>query len=145
GIGPGSSGHALGDGSNATLKIELNGTNAGNTASGLVISGPASTVRGLVINRFGGYAIDVEGSGGNMIAGDFIGTDPSGMVAEGNCASAPSPYVFSAAIEIGSSNNLVGGLDPGSRNLISGNNGSGIDPAGSINQVQGNLIGTDVS
>jgi hypothetical protein len=145
GIGPGSSSHALGDGSNAILKIELNGSSAGSTASGLVISGQACTLRGLVINRFGGFGIDVEGNGGSTIAGDFIGTDPSGTIAEGNCASGQAPNVFSAAVEIGSSNNLVGGLDPASRNLISGNNGSGVDPAGSNNRVQGNLIGTDVT
>jgi hypothetical protein len=143
GIGPGSTGHALGDGSNAILKVELNGSSAGNTADGLAITGPASTLRGLVINRFGGDAIGIGGSGGNTIAGNFIGTDPSGTIAEGNDASLQSPYF--AAIGIGSSNNLIGGLNPASRNLISGNDASGIGPGGANNIIQGNLIGTNAA
>jgi hypothetical protein len=39
-------------GLNTVLQIELNGTSAGATASGLIISGGNSTVRGLVVNRF---------------------------------------------------------------------------------------------
>ena len=38
-------------GSNAVLKIELDGTNAGDRANGLFITGGNSVVRGLVINR----------------------------------------------------------------------------------------------
>jgi len=39
----------------------------------------------------------------------------------------------------------IGGSTPGARNLISGNFGQGIEIFGSVNVVQGNFIGTDVT
>ena len=38
-----------------------------------------STVRGLVINRFSGNGIRVFGGGGNVIRGNFVGTDVTGV------------------------------------------------------------------
>ncbi len=68
-----------------SLLIEINGTNIGGAASGLEITAGGSTVRGLVLNRFSsGGAIFLNGSGGNVIEGNFIGTDASGTSALGN-------------------------------------------------------------
>ena len=50
GASPNTNGQGLG--SNAVLKIELDGSNAGATATGLILLAGNSTVRGLVINRF---------------------------------------------------------------------------------------------
>ena len=52
--------------------IELNGTTAGPTANGLVITASAVTVKGLAINRFGtgGAATDSGGSGRSRRRGD---------------------------------------------------------------------------
>ena len=69
----------------AVLLIELNGANAGD-ANGLTITAGNSTIRGLVINRFtgasgsAGNAIALSGGGGNVIEGNFLGTDaPAGL------------------------------------------------------------------
>ncbi len=66
-----------------TPVIELSGTNAGNTIA-LVVSGGGSTVRGLAINSYAGNGIAVTGGIGNVIEGNFIGTDVTGTVARGN-------------------------------------------------------------
>jgi titin len=90
-----------------------------------------------VINGFASDGIILSGSGGNTIAGNYIGTDATGTAAVAN----------SVGVSIGDSgsNNLIGGAEPGAGNLISGNNSSGIILiAGGGNLVQGNRIGTDV-
>jgi hypothetical protein len=126
--------NTLAAGDNAVLKIELNlATSGGN---GLTVNTSNSTIRGLVINRSPGDAagIYLEGNN-NSIQGNFIGTDINGRVALGN--SGPG-------IVINSSNNLVGGTDPGARNLVDGNGSDGILIQGASatgNQVLGNDIG----
>lgn len=124
---------------NAILKIELNGTNAG-SANGLTVLSGGSTVRGLVVNRFAGAGIYISTNGQNLIEGNFIGTN-----ARGN-----SPLAnFNNGIVIDNvGNNVVGGLTPDTRNLISSNISYGLQIKGSSassNQVQGNFIGTNVS
>jgi hypothetical protein len=119
--------------------IVLNGSAAGALASGLIIIAGHSTVQGLVINGFTEDGIDLVIHGSNKIRGNFIGTDASGTQAVGNGAS---------GLSITSSNNLIGGITAGSRNLISGTrgiNGTGITISGDGNVVAGNLIGTDIS
>src|SRR5262249_38281960 len=95
--------------------IELNGSQAG-FASGLVFVSDGNTVRGLIINSFLFQGIDVAGFrlslGGNTIQGNFIGTDATGMSAMGN---------RNGVLMDESPNNHIGGLEPGQRNLISGN------------------------
>ena len=124
--------------------IELDGTNAGHV-DGLVITAGNSTVRGLVINRFGinpdvGIGILLlQTNGGNVIEGNFIGTDVTGTVALGN-------KFFGVVIE-NAPNNTIGGTTVEARNIISGN-GTGISlggPGATGNLVQGNFIGTDVT
>jgi hypothetical protein len=119
--------------------IELDGTNA-LAANGLEISAGSSTVRGLVINRFGGLGIFITTNGGNIVEGNFIGTDVTGSVDLGN--SLGGVRIFNA------SNNTIGGTVASARNIISGNSFDGVTIVGSLatmNQVQGNLIGTDVT
>gem|GEM_PF-1178345 len=96
--------------------IELNGANA--RAGGLIITGGSSTVRGLVINRFLGSAIQLIGSGGNIVEGNFLGTNVGGTDILGNSGNG----VFVSD----SSNNLIGGGNPAARNLISGNRIPGV-------------------
>jgi CSLREA domain-containing protein len=125
-----------------TPMVELNGSNASN-ANGIWISANAgnSTVRGLVINRFVDEAgIHLGASGGHIIEGNYIGTDISGTQALGNN--------IGVWILNNSSNNTIGGITPGARNLISGNIESGIsirEVGTTGNVVQGNFIGTDVN
>ena len=60
--------------------VELDGTLAG-PVHGLSIGGSGNHIQGLVINRFGDDAIDVEFNGGNTIVGNFVGTNVTGTVA----------------------------------------------------------------
>ncbi len=123
--------------------IELNGSNAGSGANGLHLLSSNCTIRGLAINRFLGDGICIEGTGGNTIQANFIGTGVYGTNALGN-GYAPNSL---GGISVLSPNNLIGGLDLTNRNLISGNMVNGIylrhvNAVGNI--IQGNLIGTDI-
>lgn len=121
-------------GSNARLLIELNG--ASTPSNGLYITAGASTVRGLIINRFIGAGIALRDGGGNIVEGNFIGTDASGETALGN----------GVGISIISSLfNRIGGVDSAARNVISGNSFSGVLASGDINRIEGNLIGTNIT
>jgi len=85
---PGASANTLAVGNNAVLLIEINGSASPLTGSFLqaglttVASGGNSIIRGLVINRFadprfvGIPGIALFGDG-NVIEGNFIGTDPT--------------------------------------------------------------------
>ena len=90
-------------------------------------------MRGLVINRFSSSGVFVGSPSGDVIAGNFIGTDPTGTAALGN----------SSGVFINGSNTTIGGTADGDRNVISGNSGDGVFIIGSNNVVQGNYIGTD--
>ena len=77
---------------------------------------------------------------GNLVQGNYIGTDPNGSTAVPNAANGVT--VTSAA------GNTIGGTTAGSGNLISGNGQGGLSLNGTgcnDNLVQGNLIGTDAS
>jgi CSLREA domain-containing protein len=118
----------------ADILVELSGINAGESASGLIISAPNVVVRGLVINRFAGAGIFMISGTGSRIEGNFIGTDPSGTLGRSNSESVD--------IEGVGGKNTIGGLTPDKRNLISGNNSSAVEIQGKgANKVQGNLIG----
>src|SRR5262249_14815558 len=78
---PGASANTLTTGDNAVLKIVLDGSLAG-AVNGLVISSGNSTVRGLVIDNFAaGAGIALVGTGSDLVAGNFIGTDVTGLSA----------------------------------------------------------------
>ncbi len=135
------------------IGTDVHGTaNLGNTGAGVVIAGAASdnTVGGgaagarniISANGFGGVSIVDETSTGNIVLGNFIGTDIHGTAALGN---------FGGGVAIiRSFNNTVGGAAVGAGNLISGNVGDGISITDDIfgnastgNVVQGNLIGVN--
>jgi hypothetical protein len=132
-------------GSDAVLKIELSGDSAPPDANGLWITTANSTVRGLVINRWGApgsleSAIRIQGSGatGNRVAGNFIGTDATGTQDLGNAG--VGVYVEDAP------GNTIGGTAVAARNVISGNAyGIGIGGAAKGTTVAGNYVGTDAS
>ena len=90
---PGSSANTLAVGDDAVLRIELDGTNVGSGDSGLFLSGGHSTLRGLVLNRWSASAVRLDQGGNNVVEGNFIGTDPTGMTIPG--ASSTLVYVSS--------------------------------------------------
>ena len=98
---PGASANTLAEGSGAVLLIELDGSLAGEGTTGLHVAAGNSTVRGLVINRFGGDGIVLDGSGstGNIVAGNYVGTDASGTAALGNGASGIALFVGASEID----------------------------------------------
>ena len=125
-----------------TPVIELNG-NGRENIDGFRLSAGNSTIRGLAINRFGGAGIHLQLPGGtNFIQGNFIGTDVTGTLSQGNGQS--STHSGGVWVE-GSPGNWIGGTDPTNRNLISGNGGAGVYLQNcSDNTVQGNLIGVSL-
>src|SRR5208337_5562004 len=133
---PGASPNTLAVGNNAVLLVELNGANAGIGVTGLTIDAGSSTVRGLVINRFGGAGIQVD-SNQNLIEGNFLGTDPTGTVSRGNT-------LDGIHLNDASNNRIIG-------NVVSGNginqDAAGIDlESNDLNNIiAGNKIGTNAA
>ena len=131
-----------------TPLIELNGTSAGATSNGLFITASNSSVRGLVINRFGtggaagalgGAGIVIQLGGTNILQSNYLGTDPTGTIALPN----RSDGIFLDR----SPSNAIGGGGVGA-NVISGNTRNGITlslAATTGNLLLGNFIGTDPS
>jgi titin len=118
--------------------IEVSGNGSGpGAAFVLTSSASGSRMRGLVINRFND-GIDLYGSG-NVVAGNFIGTDITGSVAR--------PNDGNGILIWGGSENTIGGAAAADRNVISGNRyGLSVHPdgAGGLNNtIEGNYIGTD--
>jgi hypothetical protein len=143
-------------GYSSTPLIELSGSQTtANGVDGLTITGSDITVRGLDINNFssqsgqsyGGAGILISGASatGNWIYGDFLGTDPTGTLAD--------PDEYGVEIDAGASGNLIGTNGDGvndavERNLLSGNSQAGVwisDQGTEGNVVAGNYIGTDVT
>ena len=98
-----------------------------------------------MINRFQGDAIDIGPTlpaNDGIIEGNFIGTNATGTAALPNGAFGNGGgIVLSLGV-----NNIIGGMTPAARNLISGNIGDGVRLAAGANTiVQGNFIGTDVT
>jgi len=118
--------------------IELSGGSLNPASgSGLVVAGGSSTIQGLVIDRFQGYGIILQGAGGDAIRGDYVGTDATGAAAAVN----------GGGIDVNtSSGNTIGGTTPGARNVIlGGGNNAIVIEAGAGNVIQGNRIGTNAA
>ncbi|HNQ68897.1 MAG TPA: T9SS type A sorting domain-containing protein [Bacteroidales bacterium] len=86
------------------------------------------------------YGIPIFGAGaeGNVVAGNYIGTDASGTYS--------IPNNYGVLFDDGSYNNIVGGETDQERNIISGNAAYGIfiyNMGTNSNIVRGNFIGTD--
>jgi hypothetical protein len=129
-------------GTNALLAIELDGSEAGAEVPGLRIDVPDCTVRGLAINRFknAGIALDLMGT----VKGCFIGTDVTGLLRMANGAGI---LISGDLLHV---DNMIGGMNPEDRNVISGNEIAGIIVGDSVaaaerNKVLGNYIGTDAT
>ncbi|MEG4403102.1 DUF4347 domain-containing protein, partial [Microcoleus sp. N9_A4] len=123
-----------------TPLIEINGAGAGGVSGFRVLAGGGgSTLRGLIINRFGNTGISLE-SNGNTVAGNYIGVDAAGTAASPNA-------LFGVAVQNGGSNNIIGGIAAGDRNVISGNTADGVIIVGGTggNQVLGNYVGTNAA
>ena len=129
------------------LGLSASGSNAVANNSGIEIArgatsnsiGGALTGEGNVIsgNTTAGVAITGAGALANWLAGNLIGTDPSGQTALANGI---------GVLASDGSATTIGGTTSGAGNIISGNLTAGIELSGaSVSGVEitGNLIGTD--
>jgi titin len=111
-------------------------------ASGNLLGGTDPRARNLISGNNGdGVAIFGTDTKGNIIQGNYIGTDVTGRVALGN-------FGRGFLVEGGPTGNLIGGTGAHAGNLISGNVLAGIGLFGEGtegNRVQGNFIGTDIT
>jgi len=151
--------------------IELNGLFAGSLVDGLRITanGSGSTIRGLVIVKFGithdSDGIEIQGGGNNTIEGNFIGVQVNGIVTDPDPFTGGDEYgnLGSGVFINGSSNNVIGGARPGVScvgitnpcNVFSGggrgnttfNTAHGVEIFGTNstgNVIKGNIIGLDI-
>ncbi|MCP4901635.1 MAG: hypothetical protein GY906_32120 [bacterium] len=92
--------------------VEISGIHAGES-NGFIIASGNTTLRGLIINRFGLNGIYITGGGNNLIEGNRIGLSDRG--------SRILPNVHNGIVIHNSSNNTIGGVRDHARNAISGN------------------------
>lgn len=124
-VGVGNSGRAgiwvSGGGENRVGGTE---TGAGNLVSG----------NNTAVEPWAGAGVMVEWSSGTTVQGNRIGTDLAGAVALGN----------QLGLTVSGPGVTVGGLEPGSGNVISGNRFQGVNLGGDC-VFSGNLVGTDAT
>jgi hypothetical protein len=132
------------------IGLDVGGTvDLGNGSAGVYLNGASDTVGGAVAgerniisgNTFDG--VEIQASSGNVIEGNYIGTDITGTLDLGNSYGVRVHVLISGSSTL----NRIGGTTAGQRNVISGN-GTGIFFSASgtqNNDVQGNYIGTDAT
>ena len=133
-----------------SIKGNFIGTNASGTDSiangnGILLSGASNTIIGgstvgeknvISGNHLSGITMAYFGTRNNVVKGNYIGTDKTGMTALSNHTGV---YIFSNA-----NSNIVGGSLAGEKNIISANYEMGICmEAADSNVVKGNFIGPD--
>src|SRR5437868_10229157 len=117
------------------------------TTSNNLIGGTTGAARNIISgNRFSGVSFSEPNPSniqttGNVIQGNYVGTDVSGTLALPNCTAGGS----SAGIFLISNNAKIGGLEPGAGNLVSGNAGDGVSSTGSGILFAGNKVGVAIS
>lgn len=105
----------------------------------LINGGQNNLISGNVFSGNDSEGIRVTGPGtsGNLITGNFMGTDPTGSYA------IPNGFAGLTFFD-GATGNIAGGASASARNVISGNDSYGVamgDPGTSGNIVEGNYIG----
>ena len=130
------------------IGTDLSGTTAApNGFGGISLGGSGSTVGGTTVgagNVISGNSqqgiIDQISATANLIVGNEIGTTSDGTAALANIGD---------GIDLDAGGNTIGGLTAtpgtGAGNVISGNNGAGINDSSGSNLIAGNLIGTNAS
>lgn len=119
------------------------GTFNGLSASGIAITG--NTISGNA-----GEGVYLNNSSGNLIEGNYIGTDASGTARFDKFQnSLTANGGDGVTLDRNAGGNTIGGAGPSQGNIISGNNGNGISvqtgAAAASNLIEGNLIGVDAS
>ncbi len=115
---------------NGSIGIALYAATHDNCVGGL-LPGEGNVISG---NTNDGMRI---GGDGNVILGNFVGTDSSGTVAVGNAWDGIGIWAGKG--------NKIGGSEAGAGNLVSGNGKLGIYVRTADNIIVGNKVGTDIS
>jgi titin len=106
-------------------------------SSGTRVGGTPAGTRNLISGQ-GGTGIAIDTSNGNVIEGNYIGTNAGGTATLAN----------GFGIQLSqANNNTIGGTASGARNVISGNGSEAIRANSGVNgnTIEGNYIGTNPS
>ena len=158
GTAPGQANLISGNGNNVVLTSSSFGnTIAGNiigpdvNGSGALLNGEGVTIKAMAtMNTIGprnvisdssshGVLIKDSGTTGNVVKGNFIGTNLTGTAAIPNAQDG-------VQIQSSANDNLIGGTGPGDGNVIAFNGGDGVEvfgavaPAATGNSIRGNSI-----
>lgn len=126
------------------IGTDATGGSALSNETGIVVLGPFGGITvgnqlldNLVSGNIGAGVYLGTGATNVTVQGNYVGTDPGGTN--------PIPNGVGVNIAWQSSDNLIGGSNPGEGNVISGNSGIGlyIGTGATSNQVIGNMIGTN--
>ena len=131
----------------AKVRIRLDGANVPSGLFGLAVCSSGVNIKGLSITNFSSAAISfgkpstaglcADPITSGTVTGNFIGLRSDGATVGKNDGGGVA--VVNAVV-------TIGGAEPDKRNVISGNNNSGVRVANSGSDgtsIQGNLIGTD--
>jgi hypothetical protein len=136
-------GNYIGTDANGSSAIgNQKGVGIGGGSPNNMVGGTATGARNVIsgnVNR--GVVIGASGSSGNIVEGNYIGTDTTGEKPLAN--GLDGVLVFNSA-----TSNTIGGTVAGAGNVISGNNYDGVfitNTGTRGNLVQGNYIGTDAN
>jgi hypothetical protein len=144
-------GNYLGTDTTGTVALGDSVHGLANAQNGLLISssnnlvgGPSTAFRNLISGNGDNGIRIASGASGNVVEGNFVGTDTTGTKPLGNLNNGISI--------LDASDNTIGGTTAAARNVISGNSGNGVrigtDQNGmtaTANLVEGNYMGTDLS
>lgn len=131
------------------LGLDELATDQGNAADGVFVNnsmgnrigGAAPADRNIISgNNNNGIELSGPSSSNNIIIGNYIGPDPGGTLDRRNSGNG----IFVS----GAPGTIIGGVAPGERNLISRNQGDGVELNGltaTNTLIVGNFIGTDVT
>jgi hypothetical protein len=109
-----------------------------NGSANNMVGGTTPANRNLISGNTGtGILIESAGSAGNVVAGNYIGTDITGTDAIANHAG--------IGISFSNGGNTIGGTAVGARNIISGNFDGVVIALEVLDVVVGNYIGTDAT
>ncbi len=138
-IGLGVDGSTLVGNSGVGVSVYASSTNTliGTNADGSNDAAESNTISG----NSDGIVVSDTGTTGTLIAGNFIGTDASGMSTRGNSGDG-------VRIVSGATSTTVGGTSTLRRNIIAGNGGDGIQIDGETsdsNTIQNNYIGVNAT
>lgn len=136
---PGSRANTAPSGSNADLRVAVQGSGSSGP-SGLTITSAGNVVRGLALYDLAGAIRIIDPTAVfNIVAGNFIGTNPAGTFS----TSAFDVLSIGVTVNLNASFNRIGGPTLAERNVVSGNAGRGIGLFWdtSYNVVENNVIG----